>query len=237
MTLLNRLRGRLWRWVHVGRSTAVAPPGTTCELFTSADFQLHRQIDRHTRSPCADKRHCEMLISINGVSSGSFSSPQHLISSACAAFGDMVFLAQLAIKSCCLLPCDLFFRGPLCCTGRRRAEKNERKVGKEARREKWTTAHLGVRWRQSGRQRKKERRGKEGEWQGKGHRETKRDAESRQIRREIRAGSMTERVEDQKGCFHLYFYLIQKCAHIKKCQLRERTAQTVRKAVLTAQPT
>lgn len=130
-----------------------------------------------------------------------------------------------------------FFRGPLCCTGRRRAEKNERKVGKEARREKWTTAHLGVRWRQSGRQRKKERRGKEGEWQGKGHRETKRDMESRQIRREIRAGSMTERVEDQKGCFHLYFYLIQKCAHIKKCQLRERTAQTARKAVLTAQPT
>lgn len=72
---------------------------------------------------------------------------------------------------------------------------------------------------------------------GKGYRETERDTESRQIRREIRAGSTTERVKDQKGCFHLYFYLIQKCARIKKCQLRERTAQTARKVVLTEQPT
>lgn len=110
-TLLNRLRARLWRWAYVGRSAAVAPVGTTCEPFTSADFQLHRQIDRHRCSRCTDERHCEMLISINGVSSGSFSNPRHLISSACAAFGDMVFLAQLAIKSCCLLPCDLFLGG------------------------------------------------------------------------------------------------------------------------------
>lgn len=66
-------------------------------------------------------------------------------------------------------------------------------------------------------------------------RATKKDMESRQIEREIKAGS--ERVEDQKRCFHLYFYLIQKCAHIKKCQLRERTAQKARKVVLTEQPT
>lgn len=61
--------------------------------------------------------------------------------------------------------------------------------------------------------------------------------ESREILREIRARSMMENVEDQKKYFHLYFYLIQKCAHIKKCQLRERTAQTARKVVLTEQPT
>lgn len=68
--------------------------------------------------------------------------------------------------------------------------------------------------------------------------EKPRETQSRQIQREIRAGHMMERVKDQKWCFHLYFYLIQKCAHIKKkCQLRERTAQTVRKAVLTEQPT
>ena len=48
----------------------------------------------------------------------------------------------------------------MCCTGRRHAEKNKRKVRKEARRDKWTAAHLGVCWRQSGRQRKKERREK-----------------------------------------------------------------------------
>lgn len=85
--------------------------------------------------------------------------------------------------------------------------------------------------------RAKERREKDGEWQGKGHREAERHMESRQIGREIKARSVTERVEDQKRCFHLYFYLIQKWAHIKKCQLRERPAQKARKVVLTEQPT
>lgn len=177
-----------------------------------------------------------MLIPINGVSSGYFSNPQHPIASAHAAFGDLIFLAQLTIKSCRLLPCNLFLGG-LCAAqeGDRLRRKRERQERKEARQEKGSAAHSGVRWRQSARQRKKERREKDSEWQGNGHQETKRDTQSRQTGREIRAGSMMEK--DQKGCFHLYFYLIQKCAHIKKCQLRERTAQTVKKAVLTEQPT
>lgn len=83
-------------------------------------------IDRQT---CTDERHYEIIISENGVSSSSFSKPQHLIASAHFAFGDLVFLAQLTIESCCFA--ILFFRRPLCCTGRRHTEKNKRKVGRE----------------------------------------------------------------------------------------------------------
>lgn len=43
--------------------------------------------------------------------------------------------------------------------------KGEREVRKEAR-WKWTAARLGESWRQSGTQSRKDRRGKDSEWQG-----------------------------------------------------------------------
>lgn len=51
----------------------------------------------------------------------------------------------------------MMFRRPLCCTRRRRTEKNKRKVGREAGLEKLRAAHLGVHGRPSGGQMKKKR--------------------------------------------------------------------------------
>lgn len=103
----------------------------------------------------------------------------------------------------------------MCCTGRRHAEKNKRKVGKEARREKWAAAHLGVAGK--GKRRGMTASGRE--------REIKRDMESRQIQSKIRSGRESERPErvfpfvflsDPKMCSH------KKNASFEKEQLRQQ---------------
>lgn len=93
-------------------------------LSTLHSVVCHIHTDTYPHS--TDEKHNEMLISANGVCSGSYFSTH--ISSIHTAFGNWLFLAQLTIKSCWLLPHNLS-KVPLRCTGRRYTRLNSNKWG------------------------------------------------------------------------------------------------------------